>query len=176
MHRSLIPLRGLSLIAFSALALMQVPAQAELTVEITGAGANQIPVAISDFGGDPGTSRALSAVIRGDLEHSGLFKLIDTSGVAMTESTSPVYADWKNRGADALAAGSTSPKADGRQDANFRLYDINKQSTLASGGYTSSLRPLGHTIADVIYEKLTGERGVFSTRIANVVRKGANHY
>ena len=176
MHRSLIPLRDLSLIAFSVLALMQTPAQAELTVEITGAGANQIPVASADFGGDPGTSRARSAVIRGDLEHSGLFKMIDTSGVAMTETTAPVYGDWKSRGADALAAGSTSPKGNGRQDASFRLYDINKQSTLASGAYTSSLRPLGHTIADVIYEKLTGERGVFSTRIAYVVRNGANRY
>lgn len=176
MHRSLLKLRRLSLIAFGALALLQAPAQAELTVEITGAGANKIPLAIPDFGGDPGTARALSAVIRGDLEHSGLFKLVDTAGETMTESTSPAYADWKNRGADALAAGSTTPKSDGRQDANFRLYDINKQSTLASSGFTSSLRPLGHTIADVIYEKLIGERGVFSTRIAYVVKNGANHY
>lgn len=176
MHRSLIPLRGLSLIAFAVLALAQAPAQAELTVEITGAGANQIPVAIADFGGDPGTSRALSAVIRGDLEHSGLFKMVDASGVSMTETTPPVFADWKNRGADALAAGSTIAKPNGRYEASFRLYDINKQSTLASSAFTSSLRPLGHTIADVIYEKLTGERGVFSTRIAYVVRNGANRY
>lgn len=176
MHRSLIPLRGLSLIAFAVLALTQIPAQAELTVEITGAGANQIPVAIADFGGDPGTSRALSAVIRGDLEHSGLFKMVDASGVSMTETTPPVFADWKNRGADALAAGSTIAKANSRYEASFRLYDINKQSTLASSAFTSSLRPLGHTIADVIYEKLTGERGVFSTRIAYVVRNGSNRY
>lgn len=177
MHRSLLKLRGLSLIASCAAALLlQTSAHAELTIEVTGAGANQIPVAIADFGGDPATSRALTSVIRGDLEHSGLFKMIDTSGTVMTESTSPAFADWKNRGADALAAGSTTPKGGGRQDANFRLYDVNKQSALASGGYTSALRPLGHTIADVIYEKLTGERGVFSTRIAYVVRNGATRY
>lgn len=176
MHRSLIPLRGLSLIAFAVLALTQNPAQAELTVEITGAGANQIPVAIADFGGDPGTSRALSAVIRSDLEHSGLFKMVEAGGVSMTETTPPVFTDWKSRGADALTAGSTIAKANGRYEASFRLYDINKQSTLASSAFTSSLRPLGHTIADVIYEKLTGERGVFSTRIAYVVRNGANRY
>ena len=176
MFRPLLKSSCLNLIIFGALAVLQSAVRAELSFDIVSTGTNQIPVSIADFGGDPGTSRALSSVIRSDLEHSGLFKLIDAGSVAMTEATAPIYADWKNRGADALAAGSTSPKGDGRQDASFRLYDVNKQSTLASGGYTSSLRPLGHTIADVIYEKLTGERGVFSTRIAYVVRNGANRY
>ncbi len=91
MLRPLLKLRGLSLVAFSALALLQISAHAELTVEITGAGANRIPLAIADFGGDPGSSRALTAVVRGDLERSGLFKLVDPSGIAMTEATSPAY-------------------------------------------------------------------------------------
>ena len=179
MRLTLLKLRGLFLIAFSALALLQVPARAELTIEITGAGANRIPLAIADFGGDPATSRALTSVIRSDLERSGLFKLIDSSGIAMTESTSPAYGDWKNRGADALAAGSIGASGDGRQEARFRLYDINKQSSLGGAAFVAStpmLRAAGHRIADVIYEKLIGEPGVFATRIAYVVKAGANRY
>ena len=179
MLRPLLKLRGLSLVAFSALALLQISAHAELTVEITGAGANRIPLAIADFGGDPGSSRALTAVVRGDLERSGLFKLVDPSGIAMTEATSPAYGDWKNRGADALAAGSVGPSGDGRQEARFRLYDVNKQNALAGAAFVAStpmLRIAGHRIADAIYEKLIGEPGVFSTRIAYVVKSGANRY
>ena len=178
MIRPLLKLRGLGLIAFTAFAL-QIPAHAELTIEITGAGANQIPLAIADFGGEAGSSRALTSVIRGDLERSGLFKMIDTSGVAMTEATAPQYGDWKLRGADALTAGSIGPTDGGRQEARFRLYDINKQEALAGAAFVTStpmLRAAGHRIADIIYEKLTGIPGVFATRIAYVVRTGANRY
>ena len=178
MLRPLLKLRGLGLIACSVLALLQTPAHAELAIEITGAGANRIPVAIADFGGESGAARAVTSVVRGDLERSGLFKLIDANGVAMTEDTSPAFGDWKSRGADALSAGSVSPVG-GRQEARFRLYDVNKQSTLAGAAFVTStptLRMAGHRIADVIYEKLTGEPGVFSTRIAYVVRKSAQRY
>jgi TolB protein len=179
MRLSLLKLRGLSLIAISALTLLAAPLHAELTIEITGAGANRIPLAIADFGGDPGVSRAITSVIRGDLERSGLFKLIDASGATVTEATSPAYGDWKSRGADALTAGSISSSADGRQEARFRLYDVNKQTALAGAAFVTSsamLRAAGHRIADVIYEKLIGEPGVFSTRIAYVVKSGANRY
>ena len=175
----LLKLRHLSLIAFSAVALLHLPAQAELTVEITGAGANRIPVAIADFGGDAGASKALTSVVRSDLERSGLFKLVDTAGVAMNESTPPAYNDWKTRGADALSAGSIGPSGDGRQEARFRLYDVNKQGVLGGAAFVAStpmLRTAGHRIADVIYEKLIGEPGIFSTRIAYVVKSGADRY
>jgi TolB protein len=179
MLRRLLKLRCLSLIACSALVLLQIPARAELTIEITGAGANRIPLAIADFGGEPGISRALTSVVRGDLERSGLFKLIDTGSLALTESSSPAYGDWKNRGADALTAGSISSSGDGRQEARFRLYDINKQTVLGGAAFVTStpmLRAAGHRIADVIYEKLIGEPGIFSTRIAYVVKNGTNRY
>lgn len=172
-------LRASSLVIGFALALLQYPAHAELTIEITGAGANRIPVAIADFGGDAGLARALTSVVRGDLERSGLFRLIDTGGATLNESTPPVYSDWKNRGADALSAGSLERSADGRQEARFRLYDINKQVALAGAAFVTStpmLRAAGHRIADVIYEKLIGEPGVFATRIAYVVKGGGNRY
>ena len=179
MLSSMFKLRNLSLLACTALALLQVPARAELTIEITGAGANRIPLAVADFGGEPGVSRALTSVVRGDLERSGLFKMIDTSGAALTETSSPVFGDWKSKGADALAAGSISASGDGRQEARFRLFDVNKQGMLGGSAFVTStpmLRAAGHRIADVIYEKLIGEPGIFSTRIAYVVKSGSNRF
>ena len=80
MLRLPLKLRALSLIALGALTFLAVPAHADLTIEITGAGANRIPLAVADFGGEPGVSRALTSVIRGDLERSGLFRIVDAGG------------------------------------------------------------------------------------------------
>lgn len=164
--------------AYLLLSAVATVADAQLSIEITGAGANRIPIAIADFGGEAGTSRAVTSVVRSDLERSGLFKLVDTTGAALTE-TSPVdYGAWKGKGADALAAGSLASTADGRLEARFRLYDTNKQATLAGAAYITSspqLRAAGHRIADTIYEKLIGEKGIFSTRIAYVVKVGGRY-
>src|SRR5574343_1120413 len=148
-------------------------AHAQLSIEITGAGANRIPVAIVDFPGDPAASRVITATVRSDLERSGLFKLIDHNGLAFDENAPINHADWKTKGADALAAGSIARSADGRMEARFRLYDSQKGVSLGGAAYVTSntqLRAAGHRIADYIYEKLTGEKGVFSTRIAYVVK------
>ena len=66
----------------------------------------------ADFGGEFGSARALTSVVRADLERSGVFRMVDTSGISMTETTSPGFGDWKNRGADALAAGSVKPDSE----------------------------------------------------------------
>lgn len=148
-------------------------AQAQLSIEITGSGANRIPVTIVDFPGDPAASRVITSTVRSDLERSGLFKLVDAGGQAFDENAAVPYADWKARGADALAAGSIARAPDGRMEARFRLYDTQKMVSLGGAVYVTSntqLRLAGHRIADFIYEKLTGEKGVFSTRIAYVVK------
>jgi TolB protein len=148
-------------------------AHAQLSIEITGAGANRIPVSIADFGGERIISQALTSVVRSDLERSGLFNLIDAGTAALDENTAPNFAEWKSRGADALAAGSISSTPDGRYETRFRLYDTQKQGVLAGQALAhnaNQIRATAHRIADVIYEKLTGERGIFSTRIAYVVK------
>lgn len=148
-------------------------AQAQLSIEITGAGANRIPVAIADLAGDSAAARVIAATVRADLERSGLFKLVDTNGAVLDENSPINHADWKGRGADALAAGSVTRAADGRLEARFRLYDTQKAVSLGGAAYVTGndqLRAAGHRIADFIYEKLTGEKGVFSTRIAYVVK------
>ena len=148
-------------------------AQAQLSIEITGAGANRIPVAIADFLGDGTASRIVTSTVRSDLERSGLFKLVDATGASLDENSPVAYPDWKSKGADALAAGSIGRSPDGRMEARFRLYDTQKAVSLGGAAYVTSneqLRAAGHRIADYIYEKLTGEKGVFSTRIAYVVK------
>ncbi len=150
-------------------------AQAQLSIEITGAGANRIPVAIANFAGDAAAAQVVASTVRSDLERSGLFKLVDPAGATLDENAQVNFGDWKNRGADALAAGSLARGADGRMEARFRLYDTQKQVSLGGAVYVTGndqLRAAGHRIADYIYEKLTGEKGVFSTRVAYVVKSG----
>ncbi len=162
-------------ILFALSLLAAVTAQAQLSVEITGAGANRIPVAIANFAGDAAAAQVVTATVRADLERSGLFKLIDPAGATLDENAQVSFADWKGRGADALAAGSVTRGPDGRMQARFRLYDTQKQAALGGAVYVTGndqLRAAGHRIADYIYEKLTGEKGVFSTRIAYVVKSG----
>jgi len=150
-------------------------AQAQLSIEITGAGASRIPVAITNFAGDAAAAQVVASTVRSDLERSGLFKLVDPAGATLDENAQVNFGDWKNRGADALAAGSLARGADGRMEARFRLYDTQKQVSLGGAVYVTGneqLRAAGHRIADYIYEKLTGEKGVFSTRVAYVVKTG----
>lgn len=148
-------------------------AQAQLSIEITGAGANRIPVAIASFAGDPALAQGVTEIVRADLERSGLFSIVPPAPGTLDENTPIDYAGWKARGADAIAAGSVRRAPDGRIEARFRLYDTQKADSLGGAVYLTGktqMRVAGHRIADFIYEKLTGERGVFSTRIAYVVK------
>jgi TolB protein len=173
-------LRRLGLIVGSIFVLFPISlARAELTIEITGAGANRIPIAIADFGGDFAPARTVTGIVRGDLERSGLFRTVDTSGVSMIETTTPVFDAWKNRGADALAAGSVRQGAGGRLETRFQLYDIARQAPLGGEALmtpANMLRAAGPRGADFVYEKMTGEPGIFSTRIAYVVKSSATRY
>jgi len=150
-------------------------ANAVLTIEIIGAGAHQIPVAIVPFGGDDKLAQSINEVVVGDLQRSGLFRMVDPAGKFPHEPAEVNYADWQVRGAEALAIGTVETLANGRTEARFRLLDAVKQTELAGQAVSSNdgqLRAIGHRIADLIYEKLTGDKGVFSTRIAYVNRQG----
>ena len=149
-------------------------AQAQLRVEISGVGANQIPIAIAAFANETIAPQQVTAVIKADLMRSGYFKIIDTGGV-IAETADVNYADWKGRGADALVIGSVQQLADGRFDVRYRLLDTVKStqlSALAMATTPQYLRLSAHKIADDIYEKLIGVRGAFATRIAYVSKIG----
>jgi TolB protein len=151
-------------------------ARAQLTIEITGSGGSQIPIAIVPFQGEAQLPAArLSDVIEGDLARSGRFRTLYTGGQNLSEAAAVDLNAWRSRTADALVVGGVYPAAGGRYDVRFRLYDVVKQQSLGGVAYTitpQQARATGHRIADFIYEKLTGDRGVFSTRIAYVVKSG----
>ena len=162
-------------LVFPILAALSLAASAQLTIEITGAGANRIPIAVANFEGERILTQALTSVVRADLDRSGLFRLVDVGSSTLAETASINFSDWRGRGADAIVSGSLLAEANGRYETRYRLQDVTKQSLLDVGafGHTSTptqLRATAHRIADAIYEKLTGERGIFSTRIAYVVK------
>jgi TolB protein len=165
--------------ACAALASFPLVTGAQLRVEITGVGSQQFPIAVATFAGEDPSQVKVDAVVRADLVRSGLFRLIDAGSQPLAESSSVNLAEWKGRGADALATGSVNRLADGRYDVRFRLSDTVKQAQLDGLSYVSpaaDLRLIAHRIADRIYEKLTGERGVFATRIAYVVQTSRNSW
>ena len=148
------------------------PSLAQFRVEIAGVGATRLPIAISDFNNESATGQPLAAIIRADLERSGLFRLVE-AGTPLAENAAVNFADWKARGADALVVGSVTPAANGRFEVRFRLHDVQKQASLGGLAYLMTAqqgRTTGHRIADYVYEKLLGEPGIFSTRIAYVVK------
>jgi TolB protein len=155
-------------------------AHAQLQIEITGATAQRTPIAIAPFAGEGALGTSVTSIVRADLERSGQFRALELPPLnpAPTEAANVNYSEWRSRLADALVVGSVASRPDGRFEVRFRLHDVVKQASLGGIAYTMSkdqVRATGHRIADFVYEKLTGDKGVFSTRIAYVVKRG-NRY
>ncbi len=155
------------------------PAWAQFRVEVTGVGLTQLPIALLPFRGEDGSPQKVSAIIRADLERSGQFRAVQAPGIVVMDETSrPDVTPWRAAGADSLAAGSVTRLADGRFDVRFRLWDVVRGQDLGGQSYAvtaGDLRLAAHRVADFIYEKLTGSKGVFSTRIAYVTKEGNRH-
>jgi len=155
-------------------------AHAQLRIEIVGSGATQIPIAIAPFKDENALPQSVTTVVAADLQRSGLFKLVDSGGLATIPVEPPQvdYAMWRTRGADVLAIGAVSALPNGQFDVRFRLMDILKQQQLTGFAYqvnAQQLRRTAHKIADAIYEALTGDVGMFGTRIAYIVKKGSRY-
>lgn len=164
------------IVAFLPL-LLPFGASAQLSIEITGAGAQRIPVAVAPFAGEGAVGSVISAIVKADLERSGMFRILEVPPMvpAPTESSAVNYAEWRSRLADALVQGSVALRPDGRFEVRFKLHDTVKGADLSGVAYTLSrdqMRATAHRISDYVFEKLTGVRGVFSTRIAYVVKRG----
>jgi TolB protein len=160
------------------LATSLVPAFAQFRVEVTGVGTTQLPIAVAAFRGDDAAPQKIAAIVQADLERSGQFRAVDAAGVALDETSRPDVALWRQRKADSLVTGSVTRLADGRYDVRFRLWDVVMGQDLGGQSYavtTGDLRLAAHRIADAVYEKLTNEKGVFSTRIAYVTRAGSRY-
>jgi TolB protein len=161
-----------------ALAAYLPSAHAQLRVEISGSGAQQFPIAVVSFAGDA-PPEDINDVVRADLARSGLFKIVDTGSTSLPETAALNFNEWKAKGADAVVIGSVQKLANGSFDVRYRLFDAVKQSQLDALAYAptpNNLRLTAHQIADRIYEKITGDKGVFATRIAYVVRQSQTSY
>ena len=156
--------------------LVAAPALADITVDVNQAAVQPLPIAITAFGGQQ-VGAQISQVVSADLERSGLFRPLDPAtfheqpDVAVT----PTFDSWKAIGAQALLVGNVTTGADGRLSVDFRLWDVYAGDQLVGTRLTAtpdSWRTIAHQIADAVYEKLTGEKGYFDTRVVFVAESG----
>ena len=151
-------------------------AQAQMRIEISGVGSNQIPVAVAGFANEGVAPQQISAIIKADLERSGAFKIIDAGVISDVNNID--YSAWKAKGADALVVGTVDALADGRYDVRYKLLDTVKQakvSNLDKAVTAQFTRLSAHLIADDVFFKLTGIKGHFATRIAYVKQEGRSY-
>ena len=166
--------------AFTVALLAASPARAQLQIEIIGGAGTAIPIAIVPFESENSYPLGITGVVGADLQRSGLFRLVDYAGInprpVRTEEVR--VADWRAKGADAVVVGTMRAQGDGRVEVRFTLVDAVKGVELAAMSYTvtpAQFRATAHKIADVIYEKLTGDAGIFSTRIAYISKQGTRY-
>lgn len=164
----------LQFIALSSLCIFSLVAYAQLKIEVTGVGSDQIPIGVAGFADDLAGDQSVTAIIRADLSRSGLFRIVESNEV-IADSTPLDTAAWKARGADAVVTGTVVRGADGRIEIRYRLRDVTKAGDISQLEVKTQARlsrKAAHQVADDVFSALTGVRGVFTTRIAYVSKSG----
>jgi TolB protein len=168
--------------AAAATAAVMRPALATVQVQITAGNVQAMPIAIPDF--LPGSAaegdmpRNITQIITNNLSRSGLFAPIDQAAYLekITNSDAvPRFPDWRTINAQALLVGKITRQPDGRINAQFRLWDVYGGSQLTGQQFVTSpdnWRRVGHIISDMVYERLTGDKGYFDTRVVFVDETG----
>jgi len=154
-------------------------ARAELHINIDGAKSDPTPIAITDFASyHSDLGKLIPQVVQADLERSNLFRIVDQDAYIQQMDgldTQPRFADWQAIGAHALIHGEITEGLDGKIHVAFRVWDVYAQQQLDAKTLSTapeSWRKIAHIIADTIYERLTGEKGYFDTKIAFISEKG----
>lgn len=153
-------------------------AHAALEIQVTGGAATRIPVALISFQPAPNSpAPELTSIIGQDLLRSGQINLVETAGSQQPFEPAQIdYPLWRGKGAEAIVIGQVIARPGGRFEVRFRLMDVVKQTQLMALSFNvgpDQWRAAAHKIADIIYEKLTGIPGVFSSRIAYVQKRGS---
>ena len=154
------------------------PARALVEIDINQGVVEPLPVAITSFLSGDEVGSEISQVIEADLRRSGLFAPIDKGAFIEKISNpdvAPRFEDWKVINAQALVTGRVTQEADGRLRAEFRLWDTFAGQQLVGEQFfanKANWRRVAHIIADTIYERLTGEKGYFDTRIVYIDESG----
>jgi len=156
-------------------------AQADLTIRITKGNDQAIPVALVPFmwKGKGSLNEDVAGVISANLARTGLFRALPREDLISlpTKAEEVVYRDWRLLKVNYLVVGSIEALEGKNIRIRYELFDINRQESLLSesvAGNLDNLRNRAHFISDRIYERLTGQKGIFSTRIAYItsVQKG----
>ena len=161
-----------------ALLLAAAPANALVEIDINQGNVEPLPMAVTDFVSDDDIGTKISEVIAADLKRSGLFSPINKAAFIQkihNPDVAPRFEDWRVINAQALVVGRVNKESDGRLRAEFRLWDtFAAEQMLGQQFFTQpeNWRRVAHIIADAIYEKLTGERGYFDTRVVFVAETG----
>lgn len=163
-------------IAALGLLLFSAQATAVLEIKITQGVEQALPIAVVPFGWSQGATLPpldMAAVIAQDLARSGRFAPMAEQDMPQRPNDLPAvnYADWRKLGMESLVIGNVRVLDSGEYDVSFRLLDVFRGAQIT--GYSvrttqKQLRWTAHQIADIIYEKLTGVRGAFATRIAYI--------
>ena len=146
---------------------------AQMQIEISGVGQSLFPIAVTSFMAENNLPAKVTDVVRSDLANTGKFFNIDPGSTVQGISENPDLSFWTARRAQALAIGDVKPLPGGMFEITYRLFDTVKKESL--GGTTvqvsnQDLRRAGHAIADDIVQRLTGERGIFSTRLSYITK------
>jgi TolB protein len=161
---------------FGAALVTPAPARAEIEVNVNRGDVQPLPVAIPAFGGGQ-VGADIAGVISGNLQRSGLFRPLDPASFVerdLNAAVQPRFADWKQINAQALVNGQVTVVG-GRLQVDFRLWDVFAEQQLLGLQFTSSpenWRRVAHKISDAVYERLTGEKGYFDTRVVFVAESG----
>ncbi|NLY65877.1 MAG: Tol-Pal system beta propeller repeat protein TolB [Alcaligenaceae bacterium] len=136
-------------------------AQAQVQVALQGSGtSNKFPIIIADFAGQNG--KEIANIISADLIRSGQFEVTRTEALTIDSNGTPNWAAISALGATTVAYGSVSGP-----NINYQLADSAQRAPLdAKNIIEPQMRRQAHKIADAIYEKMTGVRGIFATRVA----------
>ena len=172
-------------------------ASAQIETDITRGTIKPIPIAIPDFNAQPGAeeyARQISEVIRNDLVSTGRFATTDPAAFIQKDldiQIQPRFADWRIINADALVVGEVSFDPNGLLNVGFRIWDVNggelyritvldtrsKELIETVGGnfkiQPNAWRRIAHKAADTIYTRLTGEDGLFDSRIVYIAESGS---
>jgi TolB protein len=167
------------LIALAALAL---PARAALQVDINQGNVQPLPIAIPDFvaptPADAVHGQDIAKVVRADLERSGLFKPLDPKSYIdpiTNINVAPNFQNWRVITAQGLVTGQVAMQPDGRLRVDFRLWDVYGESQMLGLQYftqPANWRRIAHMVSDAIYQRITGEKGYFDTRIVFISESG----
>ncbi len=171
--RTLQALLAASLAAFAA---APIAARAQVQVDVSQGVVQPLPISIPAFAGSP-VGGQITQVVAANLQRSGLFRAVDGGGLGsnLDVNLPPNFSAWQGQQVQALVTGRVSTGADGRLRVDFRLWDIFNQQQLLGLQFTSTpenYRRVAHKISDAIYNRLTGQRGYFDTRVAFVAESG----